>query len=299
MINNIISKFTFIKKINIKFAKPLLLLIINFDDIFFKFRIFITNIFLPKKYKIIKKALNELRTNGVAVIENFYSNKEIQIIKYECFQLLEYVEAEKISKNEYISAEPININNITLYLEKLGKSIKLKGLNNINSFFKQIGRKLENNIITLVYQLSLSKPYLVYNVSHDGSILHPVLKDYSKNSSEAIAGKPHVDLPLHQLRAFVALNDVEEENGATVYYKSSMNSELLKSNHLNLFLENFGFDIDNENSHYINNEKLSNLSCERSILKCKKGDLVLIDLKTAHYAVLPKKGERQLLWFYY
>ena len=35
------------------------------------------------------------------------------------------------------------------------------------------------------------------------------------------------------------------------------------------------------------------------VLNCKKGDLVIIDLKTAHHGVVPKKGERHLLWFYY
>ena len=80
-----------------------------------------------------------------------------------------------------------------------------------------------------------------------------------------------------------------------------MNSNILKTNHINLFLKKFDFQIDNEASHYISENKLNHLNekCDKFFLKCKKGDLALIDLKTAHYAVLPKKGERQLLWFYY
>ena len=225
MLNKLVSKLTFIKKMNIKFAKPLLAFIIYFDDIFLRLRIFTVTLLLPRRYNIVKKALSELRKNGVTVIENFYTEEEVSIIQTNCFKLLDHVSIEKIAKPDYISAEPVNIRNVILYLEKLGKSIKLKGLNNLNSFFKKIGRNLENNIITLVYQLSLSRPYLVYNVSHDGNIQHPVLKDYSKGYSEAIAGKPHVDLPLHQLRAFIALKDVHEENGATVYYKKSMHSK--------------------------------------------------------------------------
>ena len=59
--------------------------------------------------------------------------------------------------------------------------------------------------------------------------------------------------------------------------------------------------INDMDSHYINENKLNDIkmSCEKSYLECQKGDLALIDLKTPHYAVLPKTGERQLLWFYY
>ena len=276
-------------------------MIILFDDVFLKFRIFLISIFLRKNNRIVK-ALQELKKNGVAVISNFYTEIETEDLKSECLKLLENVPLEKISTPEYISAEPIRIQNSVIYLEKLGKSIKLKGLNTINSFFAKIGKSLENNLITMVYHLNTSKPYLVYNVTHDGSAKHPILKDYSKKTTEeAIAGRPHVDLHLHQLRCFIALNDVSENNGATVYFNKSMNSNILKTNHINLFLKKFDFQIDNEASHYISENKLNHLNekCDKFFLKCKKGDLALIDLKTAHYAVLPKKGERQLLWFYY
>ena len=67
--------------------------------------------------------------------------------------------------------------------------------------------------------------------------LYPVLKDYSEiKTDEAIAGKPHVDLYLHKLRCFVALNDINQDNGATVYYNKSLQSKILKKYHTNLFL---------------------------------------------------------------
>jgi len=51
----------------------------------------------------------------------------------------------------------------------------------------------------------------------------------------------------------------------------------------------------------INETELNRLSqeCKKLSLNCKKGDLGLIDLKTVHHGVLPKNGERHLLWLYY
>ena len=48
MIYKVISKLTFFKKLNKKFAEPIFSIIINLDDIFFKFRIFLISIFLKK-----------------------------------------------------------------------------------------------------------------------------------------------------------------------------------------------------------------------------------------------------------
>ena len=301
MIYNIIQRLRFLKNLNTKIAKPIFTSIIYLDDIFLKFRIFIFCLFLKKNNKIVK-ALKDLKNNGVAVIPNFYSEKEIQDIKNECFKLMNKIPLEKVNKKEYIEVEDITVDGKSFYLEKLGGSIKLKGLNFVNAFFNNIGKKIENNLITIIYQLSTSKPYLVYNASHDGTSKHPVLQNYSpKNTNEAIAGRPHVDVYLHRLRGFVALNDVNRKNGATVYYKKSMNSKLLRENHVNLFFKDFDYIKNNEESHYISNQKLNRLNdnCTKSFLECKKGDFALLDLKTAHYAILPIEGESHLLWLYY
>ena len=103
------------------------------------------------------------------------------------------------------------------------------------------------------------------------------------------------------MRCFVALKDVDQNNGATIYYDKSHKSKLLKKTHMNLFLNKFDFDSDPNNTDYISNEILQELekNYQKKHLVCNKGDLVLIDLKMAHYAVMPKKGSRHLLWLYY
>tara|TARA_Y200000002_G_scaffold376183_1_gene379645 strand:+ start:1308 stop:2213 length:906 start_codon:yes stop_codon:yes gene_type:complete len=301
MIQKIISKLTFLKKLNINSAKLIFNLIIYLDNIFLRFRIFVISFFLNKDNKT-KKALHQLKENGVAIIENFYSDKEIDEIKKECTQILDKIPLEKAKNKEYIASETIKINEREVYLEKLGRSIKIKGINFLNSFFEKIGKKLELNLITLTYHLSRNKPYVIYNVTHDGSVDHPVLKDYSEiKTDEAIAGKPHVDLYLHKLRCFVALNDINQDNGATVYYNKSLQSKILKKYHTNLFLKDFDFEIADDGSHYLEGKELIKLreDSPKQSLICKKGDLALIDLKTAHHGIMPKKGERHLLWLYY
>ena len=301
MIYKILFKLKFLSKLSQNIAKPLFSIIIYLDHNFLKFRIFLISIFLRKDNKV-KIALKNLRENGVAIINNFYSEKEIDEIKKECNSVLDKIPLEKATNTEYIQAASVSIDNSTIHLEKLGKSIKIKGLNFLNNFFNKIGKKLELNLITLTYHLNSNKPYVLYNVTHNGNVTHPVLKDYSKNETkEAIAGKPHVDLFIHKLRCFVALNDINSDNGATVYYDKSNNSKVLKKYHLNLFLKAFDFRIDDKDSHYINETELNRLSqeCKKLSLNCKKGDLGLIDLKTVHHGVLPKNGERHLLWLYY
>ena len=73
------------------------------------------------------------------------------------------------------------------------------------------------------------------------------------------------------------------------------------SSRLNKFLKDFDFNLDKGGDHYLNEEKKSFLEKKnlKSKLTCKKGDLALIDLKTAHYGTLPEKGQRHLLWLYY
>ena len=75
----------------------------------------------------------------------------------------------------------------------------------------------------------------------------------------------------------------------------------IKKNHLNLLLEKFKFEGDGGGSNYINEKKLKFLekNTDKIYATVKRGDLMLLDLKTVHYASPLKSGERHILWFYY
>ena len=98
----------------------------------------------------------DLKNDGVAIIPNFYNEEQVSQIKNNCIKQLDEIPISEIEKNEDILNMSVRINNQELKLERLGGSLKLKGLQKINDFFKKIGRSFEINLITLVYHLNLS-----------------------------------------------------------------------------------------------------------------------------------------------
>lgn len=300
LIERILNKLPIIQKLPRRVAKPIFVMIIFFDELFWKLRIFIFILVFGKDNKI-GKALSDLKKTGVAVIPKFYSDNEVLKIKKECIKQLDELPFEKLDTNEYIENLLVKFNGNDLRLERLGKSIKLKGLHYINSFFRKIGSDFKTSLINLIYHLDFSKPFLIYNITHDGSFVHPAFSKSFKSEIDMIAGKPHVDRSIHQLRFLLALDDVKEENGPTVCYKKSMHLNEIKKNHLNLLLEKFNFEVDGGGSHFVNEEKLKFLEKKANKIHAtvNRGDLMLLDLKTVHYASPLKSGERHILWYYY
>ena len=295
MLNRIINKLYFIKKFPRKLAELILSAIIIFDELFWRFRIFAFTLIFGKRNRI-GKALIDLKKTGFAIIPKYYPDSEIIKIKEECIKQLDQLPADKIGSTDNISNLILENN---LRVEKLKSSIRIKGLQGINLFFKKIGRDFKSNVITLIYHLSFSKPFLVYNITHDGSLKHPLFS--KSNGKETIAGKPHVDVSVHQLRGGIMLTDIKKENGPTVFYKNSMSLNEIKQNHLNLLLEKFDFKTNPGGSTMINDEKLKFLEekTDKISVTGNKGDLFLLDLKTAHAASPLEKGQRHILWFYF
>ena len=206
---------------------------------------------------------------------------------------------EKLKTDEYISN--LNLEN-GLRVEKLKGSLKLKGLESINNYLKKITNNIKSNLIIFIYQLTLDKPLLIYNVVHDGSFKHPSVSQASGSEAiAAIAANVHVDLSIHQLRCAIILEDIEKDNGPTVCYKKSMYLKEIKQNHLNMMLTQFNFKPSSGDVHNVSYEKLKYLEekTDKTYLTCKKGDLLLLDLKTAHSATPLKSGQRHILWYYY
>jgi hypothetical protein len=285
MIFRIVNKLNFIKNLNKKKAVSVINVIIALDEILWRIRLAIFILFLGKKNKF-GKALFELRKTGVAIIPNFYSDQKVSIIKKECFNLMDQISENKINEPN---------------IEKVSNQIKIKGLNELNKFFRDIGRDIKMSIITIAYHLAISRPYLIYNLFHDGTCSHPIFLKDKKTESETIAGVPHIDLYLHKLRICLALENVNNQNGPTVCYKNSMHLNFIKENHLNLALEKFEFHNDKYSGHYVNEDKINKLenNSEKFRITANKGDLILIDLKTVHHQTPLKQGERHFLWFYF
>ena len=160
MVYKILTKLKIISKLPREIAKPLLKLIIVFDEIFWRFRIFLFTFFLPKKNKF-KKAFIDLKNNGVSVIPNFYSDEETLNIKNECIKELDKLPFDKLASDDYIPN--LDLSN-GLRVEKLKGSLKLKGLQKINNYLYKVTHNIKCKLITFVYQLTTRKPFLIYNV---------------------------------------------------------------------------------------------------------------------------------------
>lgn len=283
----------FIRKVPKPLSKILFKTFIIFDEVFWKLRIKSSLLIFGKKSQI-GEVLEHLENNGYAVFSQFYDNKKIEEIKKECLKILDQLPAKKIKSEETIQNLILSSG---LNVEKLKESIKIKGLDKFNTFFKDMSKNSRLKKITSVYQLS-SNPLLAYNLVHDGSYNHPAIS--KSTGKKMIAGQPHIDMSLHSLRCALALENIESDNGPTVVFKKSMGMKKLKKNHLNIFFERFGFDTNGETGHNLDNNDIQYLekNSEKKKVVCKKGDLVLIDLKTAHFQSILKKGQRHLIWYY-
>ena len=76
LIEKILNKLPIIKKLPRRVAKPIFVMTIFFDELFWKLRIIIFILVLGKKNKI-GKALSDLKKTGVAVIPKFYQDNEV------------------------------------------------------------------------------------------------------------------------------------------------------------------------------------------------------------------------------
>ncbi|MDC0449575.1 phytanoyl-CoA dioxygenase family protein [Pelagibacteraceae bacterium] len=294
MISRLINKISFFKKLPKVVVKPIFKILILFDEIFWNFRI---TMFLLFKGKVSKlgSVISQLKENGYAIFENYYSDDYISKIKNNCIKILDDLPVKELNTTKYI---PNLVLPNGIRVEKLKGSIKIKGLNEKYSFFNEISNNLSLKTISAIYQLNW-KPFLIYNLVHDGTFKHPVMGESA--GEKMIAGQPHIDMPFHELRCALALDNIDEDNGPTIVFKKSMREKKMKKNHLNIFLERFGFDVRKESGHNLNKEDLDYLeeNSEKVKITCKKGDLILLDLKSAHYQSILKKKERHILWHYF
>jgi hypothetical protein len=294
MISHLVQKMTLFKKLPKVIVKPIFKVLILFDEIFWNFRIAIFLLFTGKASKL-GSAIYQLKENGYAIFEDFYNYDDADKIKKHCIKILDDLPIKDLNTSDYIPNLALPNG---LRVEKLKGSIKIKDLDQTDSFFKEISNNLKIKIIKTIYQLAWWRPILIYNLVHDGTFKHPIMSN--PIGEKMISGQPHIDLQFHSLRCALALDNINEDNGPTIIYRRSMKKKKIKKNHLNIFLEKFGFDTNNESGHNLNKDDLQYLeeNSQKVKITCKKGDLILLDLKSAHYQSILKKGQRHILWYY-
>ena len=244
----------------------------------FLWNIRIYTVFFFSFNKRLNKSIFELKKNGYVIIPNFFDNSLVNKINNECHYLL-----KNIDKVENI--------------EKISGSIKLKNIGKNSSFLKKIQQNFFLKLLAILYSFKIklirNGALLIYSLTHDGKYKFENVE--GGFNGKMIAGDPHLDSPTHELKAFIALDDIKLENGPFVSIKSS--------NHFNynLISNYIGMRQGVSNSELIDLKYLDQIRKTKNVFygTVNKGDLVIIDTRSIHYASSLKQGKREMLWFYY
>jgi len=228
--------------------------------------------------KQLKLCIFELKKNGYVVIPNYFNEKILSKIHAECQFLLNNIEL---------------IDNI----EKIPGSIKLKNIGKKSFFLNKIQQNFFLKFLAIIYSFKIrlikNGALLIYSLTHDGKSNIKNLEGSFRG--KMIAGDPHLDTPIHELKAFVALNNINKKNGPFVSIKSSNNfNKDLINNYM-------GMRNGIPNSEIINQNYVDKLIQSEKVFfgTVNRGDLVIIDTRSIHYASSLIEGKREMLWLYY
>ncbi len=257
-------------------------------------------IFLIGKKSNLGKALNGLRTKGYYVFDGYYSNHEVEQIKENCHYQLNSIPSSYLSKydcNDYI--ENLEIKEKDISIERMSGSIKLKKINQTGNYLNKISQNFFLLSLSIIQQFKLAKKaLLIFSLSHDGSFKNEKVPG-SVSEKNNIASAMHFDTYYHSLKAYVALEDIYQENGPFAYLEGSSTDNSLNKNYLGSARVNHNLKSDIHKPHEISENFKNKYKDKIFYGNQKKGDLVIMDTKGIHFASILKKGQRELLWFYY
>jgi hypothetical protein len=277
------------------------LVFINFfvSEWLWKLRLTFIIFFVGKKNNL-GKALNGLKTKGYYVFDSYFSNHEVEQIKKNCHYQLNSIPDNYLSRynsDDYIENLEIEENNISI--ERMSGSIKLKKIHQTGKYLQKISQNLFLLSLSLIQQCKLAKKaLLIFSLSHDGSFKNHKVPG-SVSNKDNIAGAMHFDTYYHSLKAYVALGDISQENGPFAYLEGSSTDHSLNKNYLGHARVKHNLKSDIEKPHEISKNFKNNYKNKIFYGHQKKGDLVIMDTKGIHFASSLKKGQRELLWFYY
>ena len=257
-------------------------------------------IFLIGKKSNLGKALNGLRTKGYYVFDGYYSNHEVEQIKENCHYQLNSIPSSYLSKydcNDYI--ENLEIKEKDISIERMSGSIKLKKINQTDNYLNKISQNFFLLSLSIIQQFKLAKKaLLIFSLSHDGSFKNEKVPG-SVSEKNNIASAMHFDTYYHSLKAYVALEDICQENGPFAYLEGSSTDNSLNKNYLGSARVNHNLKSDIYKPHEVSENFKNKYKDKIFYGNQKKGDLVIMDTKGIHFASVLKKGQRELLWFYY
>ena len=178
-------------------------------------------------------------------------------------------------------------------IENKPGAIKIKHINKKNSFISNFVKIKLFHILNLIINFRLAEPTIIYNITHDGSINNKLFAGYSKNQ---LAWQVHIDGYKHDLKALIALEDINLENGPTAILSNSNFKFNLFNNYFNIYyLKKFNIKLGP--TTIIESTKDNMNKYNKIILK--KGSCLFFDSRSLHYASSLMSGKRKILWLYF
>lgn len=213
----------------------------------------------------IKGVLDELRENGVVVIENFFTDEECKTYKDEIDKKME----------EYSK---------TVWKDDTESDIRIWGAEDVSSIFM----KYHNN----KFLHEMSERYLKTKVSN---LLTLANRTRYREGNKGSGGGWHRDTSYHnQFKSVVYLTDVDENNGPFTYLLGTHKTNNLFDGKVKSDIKKFDFRLDED---FI--KKVKDLGYKEIKCTAKRGTLILTDTRGIHRGSPLKEDVRYTLFNYF
>lgn len=243
---------------------------------------------LPKRFADV---LASLRKDGTAHFPGYYSEEEMQLIEACCNKALDSAVGDK---SELCT------------IARMPGSIRLVNLDKSLPLLRRFSHDAFAILVNLFFSGKMKWPAAMFGVTHDGSYDHPAVPG---KAEEPFGGHYHVDQWFHQMKALTVLDDVSMDNGPLAYIPNTSGIHWARlDNYYTKFCYQMlpkdkrgGGDDVKYNSHGLDEEFYRKVEAEKGVKygTVKRGDLLLFDTRSLHYATNLKSGKRRVLWFYF
>ncbi len=242
----------------------------------------VEEIYVPSVYEktgtIVDNWIEELDKNGFCIIENFYDEKDLELL------LLEIQKIEDNSRNGKYKSNLQDSNGIWEIFHK--GSLRVFGIDKISDTIAKLFSR--NELFTKVTD--------VYTGTIDNFSWTLYQKtSYSKGLGvqDLYGGYYHIDSARRQLKVFIYLSDVVEENGPFYYVPASHKLDELKLKYIKNSFINGNNCFDRSITERDGNDY--GVFSKAIPLIGKKGTVILADPRGWHAAGNICSGERKVL----
>tara|TARA_B100001059_G_scaffold95104_1_gene94334 strand:+ start:24954 stop:25703 length:750 start_codon:yes stop_codon:yes gene_type:complete len=220
--------------------------------------------------------LNELKREGIVVIENF-------LTKSKCNHIIGQIEDFSI-KEKVIEEKD----------EGLGGDIRIFGF---EKFSDEVLKFSKNNVLK-----KMVSDYSNLNLETKSTLAGKVIYENDKQTNSG--GDWHRDAELQELKAMLYLSDVNSENGPFCFIKGSKDFDFERRNKKYTFFRKILFAIKGLPSkppRYKNSLIIKNSETVKKIIKVtgKAGTLVVFDGSYIHRGDVIRSGTRYSITNYY